>query len=248
MTDPAPPADNAVDNVDPGEIARFEALADRWWDPDGEMKALHDINPLRTGYIDQATTLAGASAVDVGCGGGLLAEALATSGAKVTAIDLGEAPLAVARAHAEEQGLTIDYRRCTAEALADEMPGAFDVVTCLEMLEHVPDPSSVVRACARLVRPGGDVFFSTINRNPKSWLLAIVGAEYALKLVPRGTHDYARFIRPSELDAWSRDAGLELADTTGLEYNPLTQVYRLSGNVDVNYMAHYRLPAPADAS
>lgn len=244
MTDQSTPAHNA----DPDEIARFEALADRWWDPDGEMKALHDINPLRVGFIAEATPIKQARAIDVGCGAGLLAEALATHGARVTGIDLGEAPLAVGRTHAGDGGLDIDYRRMTAEAIAAEMAGQFDVVTCLEMLEHVPDPASVVAACVRLVRPGGHVYFSTINRNPKSWLLAIVGAEYALGLVPRGTHDYSRFIRPSELDGWARRGGLDLERTTGLEYNPLTRVYRLSDNVDVNYMVHYRAAGGPEAS
>jgi len=225
-------------NVDLREIAKFEELASRWWDPEGEFRPLHDINPLRIDYIDNITRLDGQRVIDVGCGGGILAEAMATKGAIVLGIDMGEAPLSVARLHQLESGVEVDYRRATAEALASEQPEAFDVVTCLEMLEHVPDPSSVVAACARLTRPGGQVFFSTINRNPKAWLSAVLGAEYILRLLPVGTHDYARFIRPSELTAWCRAARLEPGDLTGLHYNPLARSYSLGPGVDVNYLLH----------
>ncbi|PAU86465.1 bifunctional 3-demethylubiquinol 3-O-methyltransferase/2-polyprenyl-6-hydroxyphenol methylase [Pseudomonas sp. WN033] len=225
-------------NVDRAEIAKFEALASRWWDRNSEFRPLHEINPLRTNWIDQRASLAGKTVLDVGCGGGILAEAMAQRGAKVTGIDMGEAPLGVARLHQLESGVEVDYRQCTAEELAEELPGQFDVVTCMEMLEHVPDPSSVIRACATLVKPGGQVFFSTINRNPKSFLFAIVGAEYVLRMLPRGTHEFAKFIRPAELGAWSREAGLDLQDITGLTYNPLTKIYRLEPDVDVNYMIH----------
>ncbi|MCH4562860.1 MULTISPECIES: bifunctional 2-polyprenyl-6-hydroxyphenol methylase/3-demethylubiquinol 3-O-methyltransferase UbiG [Halomonas] len=228
-------------NVDPGEIAKFEALAERWWDPESEFKPLHDINPLRLDFIDARAGLAGRRVVDVGCGGGILAEAMAHRGAIVTGIDLGEAPLAVARLHAAESGVELEYRNVSVEALAEERPGTFDVVTCLEMLEHVPDPASVVRACARLVKPGGQVFFSTLNRNPKAYALAILGAEYLLRMLPRGTHDYAKFIRPSELAGWCREAGLEVREQSGLVYNPLTHRYRLSDrDVSVNYLMHCR--------
>lgn len=227
------------DNVDPAEIARFEQLAARWWDRDSEFRPLHEINPLRANWIDERAPVAGRKVLDVGCGGGILAEALARRGAQVTGIDLGEAPLAVARLHGLESGVAVDYRRLSVERLAAEMPASFDVVTCLEMLEHVPDPAAVVAACARLVKPGGQLFFSTINRNPKSFALAIVGAEYLLGLLPRGTHTYARFIRPAELAAWCRAAGLEVRELTGLTYNPITRRYRLApGDVDVNYLLH----------
>lgn len=225
-----------MSNVDHGEIAKFEALAYRWWDRESEFKPLHEINPLRVNWIDEHAPLAGRRVLDVGCGGGILSESMAHRGAQVTAIDMGEAPLAVARLHQLESGLDIDYRQITAEALAEEMPGAFDVVTCMEMLEHVPDPASVIAACQRLVKPGGQVFFSTINRNPKAYLFAIVGAEYVLKLLPRGTHDFRKFIRPSELGAWCREAGLAVGDAIGLTYNPLTRHYKLGRDVDVNYM------------
>lgn len=228
-------------NVDPGEIAKFEALAERWWDPESEFKPLHDINPLRLDFIDARAGLAGRRVVDVGCGGGILAEAMAHRGAIVTGIDLGEAPLAVARLHATESGVELEYRNVSVETLAEERPGTFDVVTCLEMLEHVPDPASVVRACAQLVKPGGQVFFSTLNRNPKAYALAILGAEYLLRMLPRGTHDYAKFIRPSELAGWCREAGLEVREQSGLVYNPLTRRYRLSArDVSVNYLMHCR--------
>ena len=225
-------------NQDPEEIARFEALAERWWDPDSEFRPLHDINPLRLNYIDERCALPERSAVDVGCGGGLLAEGMARRGARVTGIDLGETALGVARLHAEQEGVDVEYLQISAEELAAERPGRYDIVACLEMLEHVPDPASVVEACARLARPGGHLFFSTINRNPKSFLFAIVGAEYILRLLPRGTHEYAKLIRPSELAAWCRDAGLEVRETTGMTYNPVTQVYRLGRDVSVNYLLH----------
>lgn len=229
-----------MSNVDTAEIAKFEALAHRWWDRDSEFKPLHEINPLRVNWIDERVGLAGKKVLDVGCGGGILSEAMALRGATVTGIDMGEAPLSVARLHQLESGAQVEYRQITAEALADEMPAQFDVVTCLEMLEHVPNPASVIAACARLVKPGGQVFFSTINRNPKAYLLAIIGAEYVLRLLPRGTHDFKKFIRPSELGAWSRAADLEVLDIIGLTYNPLTKIYKLDHDVDVNYMIHTR--------
>lgn len=226
-------------NVDPQEIAKFEALAERWWDPNSEFRPLHQINPLRLNYIDERVGgLPGKKVIDIGCGGGLVAEGMARRGATVTGIDLGEAPLAVARLHAEKEGIEVEYLNIPAETIAAERAGQYDAVTCLEMLEHVPDPASVVAACARLVKPGGQVFFSTINRNPKSFLFAIVGAEYVLRLLPRGTHEYKKFIRPSELAGWCRDAGLQVHDTTGMTYNPLTEVYRLGRDVDVNYLMY----------
>ncbi|MCG7955603.1 MAG: bifunctional 2-polyprenyl-6-hydroxyphenol methylase/3-demethylubiquinol 3-O-methyltransferase UbiG [Candidatus Thiodiazotropha endolucinida] len=223
-------------NVDHSEVSKFEELASRWWDPHSEFKPLHEINPLRLGYIKEFTSLEGKEVLDVGCGGGILSESLAASGAKVTGIDMGEAPLQVARLHLLESGLEVNYERIPVERLAEERPASFDLVTCMEMLEHVPDPASVVAACAKLVRPGGQLFFSTINRNPKSYLFAIIGAEYLLQMLPKGTHDYAKFIRPSELNAWIREAGLDSTDIKGLSYNPLTQHYRLGDDVDVNYM------------
>lgn len=228
-------------NFDPAEIAKFEALAHRWWDPESEFKALHAINPLRLDYIDNRAGLAGKRVLDVGCGGGILSEGMASRGAQVTGIDLAEAPLSVAKLHLLESGYAVNYRRVNAEALAEEQTGMYDIVTCLEMLEHVPDPSSTVAACARLVKSGGDVFFSTINRNPKSFLFAIVGAEYVLRLIPKGTHEYARFIRPSELCRWVRAASLQWEDVRGLTYNPITGFYSLGDDVDVNYMVHTRL-------
>ncbi len=225
-------------NIDPEEIAKFEALAARWWDPTSEFKPLHDINPLRLKFIDQRANLNGKRVLDVGCGGGILAEAMAALGAEVTGIDLGQAPLAVAKLHLKESGRQVDYQQISAEELAQQRPGAFDVVTCLEMLEHVPDPASTVNACSRLLKPGGQVFFSTINRNPKSWLFAIVGAEYVLHLLPRGTHDYMKFIKPSELERWARHAGLTIRELTGMHYNPLTRHYSLGAGVDVNYFAY----------
>jgi 2-polyprenyl-6-hydroxyphenyl methylase/3-demethylubiquinone-9 3-methyltransferase len=231
-------------NVDPQELAKFSELAHRWWDPDSEFRPLHQINPLRLEWIDSLAHLKGQRALDVGCGGGILAEAMARRASHVTGIDLAARPLGVARLHALESGVeNIDYREIAAEALAAETPGHFDVVTCMEMLEHVPDPSSVVRACATLVRPGGWVFFSTLNRNPKSFLFAIIGAEYVLGLLPKGTHEYARFIRPSELARWARESGLTLEGSKGMEYNPLTRRYRLSGDTSVNYLFACRRPA-----
>ncbi|MCW8127899.1 bifunctional 2-polyprenyl-6-hydroxyphenol methylase/3-demethylubiquinol 3-O-methyltransferase UbiG [Microbulbifer halophilus] len=230
-------------NVDPAEIAKFEQLASRWWDREGEFKPLHEINPLRANYIDQRAPVAGRKLLDVGCGGGILAEAMAQRGAEVTGIDMGEAPLKVAKLHALESGVKVDYRRVQVEELAAEQPGSFDIVTCLEMLEHVPDPASVIRACAALARPGGQVFFSTINRTPKGWLFAVVGAEYLLRLLPKGTHEYGKFIRPSEMGAWLREAELETRDITGMTYNPLTRRYKLDPrDVDVNYLMHASKP------
>ena len=224
-------------NVDPNEIRKFEELASRWWDKNSEFKPLHDINPLRANWIDNIAPVAEKKVLDVGCGGGILAESLAQRGAQVTGIDMGDAPLGVAKLHQLESGLSIDYQKSTAEDFAQRHENAFDVVTCLEMLEHVPDPSSVVQACAKMVKPGGHVFFSTINRNPKSFLFAIIGAEYVLRLLPRGTHEYAKFIRPSELANWSREADLQVNQMTGLLFNPLTKKYRLSdSDMDVNYM------------
>lgn len=231
-------------NVDPAELAKFSSLAHRWWDLEGEFAPLHQINPLRLAWIDSLSPLKGARVVDVGCGGGILADSMARKGAEVLGIDLAEKSLKVAQLHAlEAQTPQISYRHVAAEALAAESPGQFDVVTCMEMLEHVPDPESIVRACATLVKPGGWVFFSTINRNPKSFLMAIVGAEYLLNLVPRGTHEYARLIRPSELSRYCRDAGLDAAGSRGLEYNPLTRRYRLSADTSVNYMLATRKSA-----
>lgn len=224
-------------NVDPNEIRKFEELASRWWDKNSEFKPLHDINPLRANWIDNLAPVAEKKVLDVGCGGGILAESLAQRGAQVTGIDMGDAPLGVARLHQLESGLSIDYQKSTAEDFAQKHQNAFDVVTCLEMLEHVPDPSSVVKACAKMVKPGGHVFFSTINRNPKAFLFAIIGAEYVLRLLPRGTHEYAKFIRPSELVNWSRESNLQVNQMTGLLFNPLTKQYRLSDlDMDVNYM------------
>jgi 2-polyprenyl-6-hydroxyphenyl methylase/3-demethylubiquinone-9 3-methyltransferase len=231
-------------NADPQELAKFSELAHRWWDPNSEFKPLHQINPLRLDWIDGLARLQGKRVLDVGCGGGILAESMARRGAEVLGIDLANKPLKVAQLHAMEAGVQhLSYREVAAEALAAEMPGAFDVVTCMEMLEHVPQPASVVRACSQLVRPGGWVFFSTINRNPKSFLFAIVGAEHVLKLLPKGTHEYARFIRPSELAQWCRDAGLALQQTRGMEYNPLTERYWLSADTSVNYLIACRKPA-----
>jgi 2-polyprenyl-6-hydroxyphenyl methylase/3-demethylubiquinone-9 3-methyltransferase len=230
-------------NADPAEVAKFDALASRWWDPTGEFEPLHRINPLRLDYIEARGGLRERRVVDVGCGGGLLSEGMARRGARVTGIDLAPAPLTVAKLHALESGVEVDYRVCAAEDLASQEPARFDVVTCLEMLEHVPDPASTLLALAGLVRPGGDVFVSTLNRNAKSFLMAIVGAEYLLGLVPRGTHEYARFIRPSELAGWARAAGLDLVDLTGIEFEPLSRGFRLGPDVGVNYLAHLRRPA-----
>ncbi|MGB9355654.1 MAG: bifunctional 2-polyprenyl-6-hydroxyphenol methylase/3-demethylubiquinol 3-O-methyltransferase UbiG [Azonexus sp.] len=223
-------------NADPAELDKFGDLAHRWWDPNSEFKPLHDINPLRLDWIDAAIGLSGKRVLDVGCGGGLLSEGMAVRGAEVTGIDLSEKPLGVARLHLLESGQKVDYRKISAEQMAAEMPGAFDAVTCLEMLEHVPDPASIVASCARLVKPGGQVFFSTINRNPKAYLLAVIGAEYLLQMLPRGTHDFARFIKPSELTRWCKQSGLEPDELTGMTYNPLTRHYALGRDTDVNYL------------
>ena len=230
-------------NIDPNEIRKFEELASRWWDRNSEFKPLHDINPLRANWIDNLAPLAEKNVLDVGCGGGILCESMAQRGAVVTGIDMGDAPLGVANLHKLESGLSIDYRKSTAEDFAKDHQQAFDVVTCLEMLEHVPDPSAVVKACAEMVKPGGSVFFSTINRNPKSFLFAIIGAEYILNLLPKGTHEYAKFIRPSEMATWIREADLKLDQMTGLLFNPLTKTYSLNDrDIDVNYMLCARKP------
>jgi len=223
-------------NADPVELQKFSDLAHRWWDPNSEFKPLHDINPLRLDYIDRKARLKDRTVLDVGCGGGILAESMAARGAQVTGIDLSDKALGVARLHLFESGQKVDYRKISAEALAQERPAAFDIVTCLEMLEHVPDPSSTVKACAALVKPGGQVFFSTLNRNPKSYLFAVIGAEYLLRLLPRGTHDYARFIRPSELARFCRDAGLGVTEIVGMTYNPFSRTYSLGDDTDVNYL------------
>ncbi len=229
-------------NVDPAEIRKFEDLATRWWDRNGEFKPLHDINPIRLNYINTGSPLSGKKVVDIGCGGGILSESMAHAGATVTGIDMGKAPLSVARLHAMEEDLKIDYQQITAEQHAAENPASYDVITCMEMLEHVPDPSSVINACMQLVKPGGSVYFSTINRNAKAFMFAIVGAEYVMKLLPKGTHEYSKFIRPSELDVWARQAGLELISIEGVTFNPLTNMFRSSRDVDVNYMVHYKRP------
>ncbi|MCK7549477.1 bifunctional 2-polyprenyl-6-hydroxyphenol methylase/3-demethylubiquinol 3-O-methyltransferase UbiG [Marinobacter koreensis] len=229
-------------NVDRNEIAKFEALANRWWDPSSEFKPLHDINPLRLNYIDERVSLAGKKVLDVGCGGGLLSEGMAQRGAHVTGIDMGEAPLSVARLHGLESGISVDYRQITVEELArdPEQAGQYDVVTCLEMLEHVPDPASVLKSCAAMLKPGGHLFVSTINRNPKSFLFAIVGAEYVLNMLPKGTHEWKKFIRPSEMSDFLRQAGLDVRELTGMTYNPITKSYKLGRDVDVNYLMHAR--------
>jgi len=223
-------------NADPAELAKFSDLAHRWWDPQGEFRPLHAINPLRLEWIERHAPLEGRDVLDVGCGGGILAEAMARRGARVTGIDLAEKPLNVARLHLLESGLEVRYETASAEDYAAAHAGGFDVLSCMEMLEHVPDPASAVAACGRLLQPGGWAFFSTINRNPKSYLFAVIGAEYVLRLLPKGTHDYARFIRPSELARWCRDAGLREVELTGMTYNPLTQRYRLGPDCDVNYL------------
>tara|TARA_R110002049_G_scaffold927_4_gene6763 strand:- start:4694 stop:5425 length:732 start_codon:yes stop_codon:yes gene_type:complete len=233
---PTPP------NVDRDEIAKFEALASRWWDKESEFKPLHDINPLRLNYIDERSSLAGKKVVDVGCGGGILSEGMAQRGASVLGIDMGEAPLSVARLHGLESGVEVEYRQMTVEDLAEQEAGSFDVVTCLEMLEHVPQPASVIAACAKLLRPGGQLFLSTINRNPKAFLFAIVGAEHLLKMLPKGTHEYKKFIKPSELTHYVRLAGLNFHDITGMTYNPLLKNYKLARDVDVNYLVHASKP------
>ena len=227
-------------NADPAELQKFSELAHRWWDPASEFKPLHDINPLRLGWINGKADLLDKTVLDVGCGGGILAESMASAGARVTGIDLSEKALSVARLHLFESGLSVDYRLISAEDLAEEMPAHFDVVTCMEMLEHVPDPASTIAACARLVKPGGHVFFSTLNRNLKAYVQAIIGAEYVLKMLPRGTHEYAKFIKPSELSRHCRNAGLDTHELIGLSYNPLSRVYSLGRDTDVNYLLHTR--------
>lgn len=228
-------------NADPVELAKFEALAQSWWDPKGPSKPLHDLNPLRLQYVQRLAELAHKEVLDVGCGGGILSEAMARVGAKVLGIDLGQGVLEVAELHALEAKVPVAYRAVAAEDLACERPGAFDVVTCMEMLEHVPDPGATLGALARLVRPGGDVIVSTLNRNARAFAVAIVGAEYIARVLPRGTHEYKKFIRPSELARWGREVGLELEDLTGISYNPLTRAFRLSADTSVNYLAHFRL-------
>ena len=225
-------------NVDPQEIKKFEDLASRWWDPNSEFKPLHEINPLRLNFINQYADIAGKTVLDVGCGGGILAESMAAKGANVTGIDMGAAPLNVAKLHLLESNQTVEYKQITAEDMAKDKPAHFDVVTCMEMLEHVPDPSSIIQSCFELVKPGGHVFFSTINRNPKSYLLAIIGAEYILRMLPKGTHDYRKFIKPSELHQWARQTGLNIHKLIGMTYNPLTKVYSLGDDVDVNYIMY----------
>lgn len=230
-------------NADPQELNKFGDLAHRWWDPNSEFKPLHDINPLRLGWINRCCELNGKRVIDVGCGGGLLSEGMAALGAHVTGVDLGEKALGVAKLHLLESGLKVDYRHVAVEEIAGAEPGTFDVVTCLEMLEHVPDPASVVRACAQLVKPGGQVFFSTISRNPKAYLFAVIGAEYILNMLPRGTHDYARFLRPAELARLCREAGLSVVEMVGMTYNPLTRTYSLGNDTSVNYLIRARRDA-----
>jgi len=229
---------SSTKNIDPAEIAKFEALASRWWDPSSEFKPLHEINPLRLNYIDRRASLKNKDVIDVGCGGGILSESMAHAGANVTGIDMGTAPLNVAKLHALESGVKVNYQQSTAEEFAKKSPQKFDVVTCLEMLEHVPDPHSVIESCYKLVKPGGHVFFSTINRNPKSYLFAIIGAEYLLQLLPKGTHDFKKFISPAELESWARDVGLSVRELTGMTYNVFTKKYSLGHDVSVNYLMH----------
>lgn len=230
-------------NADPVELEKFSQLAHRWWDANSEFKPLHEINPLRLNYIDRIAKLGGKSVLDVGCGGGILSESMAGLGARVTGIDLGEKALQVAQLHLLESGKQVEYRKIAVEELAAEKPGSYDVVTCMEMLEHVPDPHSIVQACATLVKPGGHVFFSTLNRNPKSYLFAIIGAEYVLNMLPRGTHDYAKFLKPSELAQMCRNSGLNVSDISGMSYNPLSKIYSLGRDTDVNYLLACRRDA-----
>jgi 2-polyprenyl-6-hydroxyphenyl methylase / 3-demethylubiquinone-9 3-methyltransferase len=234
---------HASRNVDEAELAKFSALAQSWWDPAGPSKPLHELNPLRLRYVQRTVELKGAAALDVGCGGGILSEALARAGARVLGIDLSQAVLDVAELHALEGKIEVQYKSMAAEQLAMEQPAAFDLVTCMELLEHVPDPTAMVAALAALVKPGGDVVVSTLNRKPLAFAVAIIGAEYITRLLPRGTHEYLKFIRPSELARWGREAGLELIDLTGITYNPLTRSFRLSPNTDINYLAHFKRPA-----
>jgi len=223
-------------NADPAELQKFSDLAHRWWDPESEFKPLHQLNPLRLEWIDSTARINGKKVIDIGCGGGILAESMAARGAQVTGVDLSEKALGVARLHLFESGQSVDYRHISAEDIAKEAPGTFDVVTCMEMLEHVPNPASTIRACATLVKPGGQVFFSTLNRNLKAYLMAVVGAEYVLNLLPKGTHEYAKFIKPSELARYVREAGLDVEELVGMHYNPLSKVYSLGGDTDVNYL------------
>jgi 2-polyprenyl-6-hydroxyphenyl methylase/3-demethylubiquinone-9 3-methyltransferase len=232
-----------MENFDKEEIAKFDELAARWWDKDSEFKPLHDINPLRLNYIDEKAGLDTKKVVDIGCGGGILSESMALRGAQVKGIDLATAGLSVAKLHAQQSDANVEYEEISAEALAEREPASYDIVTCLEMLEHVPQPDKIIQACAKLVKPGGDLFFSTINRNPKSYLFAIVGAEYVLNLLPKGTHEYAKFIKPAELDGWIRTAGLDNQDLIGMSYNPLSGNYWLGKDVTVNYMMHAHRPA-----
>lgn len=229
-------------NIDPSEVAKFEALASRWWDQNSEFRPLHQINPLRLNYIDQRSPVAGKKVLDVGCGGGILSEGLAARGATVTGIDVGEAPLSVAKLHQKESGFDIDYRLTTIEELAEQEPESYDIIACMEMLEHVPDPSSIIKACSKALKPDGMIYFSTISRNPKAYLFAIVAAERVLKLLPKGTHDYDKLIKPSELARWARQADLQPKDISGMTYNPLTKRYRLSGDTSVNYLVHAHKP------
>ena len=242
MSEPSTTTSNAI-NVDRDEIAKFEALASRWWDKSSEFKPLHDINPLRVNYIEERASLAEKKVLDVGCGGGILSEAMAFRGASVKGIDMGEAPLSVAQLHSLESGADVQYQQITAEELAEQEAGKYDVVTCLEMLEHVPSPASVIQACTKLLKPGGHLFLSTINRNPKSYLFAIIGAEHILKMLPKGTHEYKKFIKPSELGNYVRQAGLEMQELTGMAYNPIIKEYKLGRDVDVNYLMHTTKPS-----
>ncbi|MGB2833166.1 MAG: bifunctional 2-polyprenyl-6-hydroxyphenol methylase/3-demethylubiquinol 3-O-methyltransferase UbiG [Methylotenera sp.] len=230
-------------NVDNAELQKFADLAHKWWDKTSEFKPLHEINPLRLHWIDQQVGLKGKRVLDVGCGGGILAEAMHFKGAEVTGIDLGEKALKVAKLHQLESGATVDYQYISVEQLAQQQPASFDVVTCMEMLEHVPDPAAIVKACARLVKPNGSAFFSTINRNPKAYLFAVIGAEYVLNMLPKGTHDYAKFIKPSELSSWARQVNLNVMDMRGMSYNPIKQIYSLGDDVTVNYIVHTVLDA-----
>ena len=230
-------------NIDPAEIKKFEDLASRWWDTQGEFKPLHEMNPLRLNFINTGSPLDGMKVCDIGCGGGILSESMAKCGAITTGIDMGKSPLSVARLHAMESELDIDYQQITAEEMAEKHATEFDVITCMELLEHVPDPASIITACFTLLKPGGSVYFSTINRNLKAYAFAIVGAEYLMKMLPRGTHNYSKFIKPSELDEWARACGLKLSNLKGVSYNPLTSLFSQSQNVDINYMVHYTRPA-----
>ena len=230
-------------NIDPAEIKRFEDLASRWWDTQGEFKPLHEMNPIRLNFINTGSPLDGMKVCDIGCGGGILSESMAKCGAITTGIDMGKSPLSVARLHAMESELEIDYQQITAEEMAEKHAAEFDVITCMELLEHVPDPASIINACFTLLKPGGSVYFSTINRNPKAYAFAIIGAEYLMKMLPRGTHNYSKFIKPSELDEWARACGLKLSNLKGVSYNPLTSLFSQSQNVDINYMVHYTRPA-----